>query len=148
MPHTLLCERHLGQNWMCLHTWLQAIFPWTILLNWFLNPIPYGLFDKPNLVGGRCSIANGGYFWFYWGLVLDVKGKNPKAQPSTLKIEAMRRFWKINNVGKNRKKLKISYLAACDSLWSWDPGWTGKNYSGLPFCNSVSLSRTSRSKWN
>ena len=41
---------------------------------------------------------------------MDVKGQNPKAQPSTLKTEAMRRFKKIINFAKNLKKLKIHYL--------------------------------------
>ena len=34
---------------------------------------------------------------FNRGLVLDAKGKNPKAQPSTLKIVDPRDFWKIIN---------------------------------------------------
>ena len=38
---------------------------------------------------------------------MDVNGKNPKVQPSTLKIVALR---KIINLGKNPKRLKIRYL--------------------------------------
>ena len=47
---------------------------------------------------------------FNRGLVLDVKGQNPKAQASTLKIVALRIFWKIINSGKNPEMLKIRYL--------------------------------------
>ena len=46
----------------------------------------------------------------FYILFLDVKGQNPKAQPSTLKIIALRRFWKILNFGENPKSLKICYL--------------------------------------
>ena len=49
-------------------------------------------------------------FFFNRGLVLDVKGQNPKAQPFTLKIVALRNFWKIFNFGKNPKKIKNCYL--------------------------------------
>ena len=41
-----------------------------------------------------CDMAIGGYFHYFFlnrDLVLDVKGQNPKAQPSTFKIEALRR---------------------------------------------------------
>ena len=59
-----------------------------------------------------CYMAIRGYFQFsfFRGLVLDVKGQNPKAQPSTLKIVALRIFWKIINSGKNPEMLKIRYL--------------------------------------
>ena len=36
-----------------------------------------------------------------WDLVLDEKDQNPKAQPSTFKIVALRNFWKINIFGEN-----------------------------------------------
>ena len=49
-------------------------------------------------------------FFFNRGLVLDVKGQNPKAQPSTLKIVALRNFWKIISFGKNPEMLKIRFL--------------------------------------
>ena len=49
-------------------------------------------------------------FFFNRGLVLDVKGQNPKAQPSTLKNVALRIFWKVINSGKNPEMLKIRYL--------------------------------------
>ena len=39
------------------------------------------------------------------GLFLDVKGQNPKAQPSTLNIVALK--LKKNDFGKNPKMLKI-----------------------------------------
>ena len=65
----------------------------------YLNPIPYGLFNKPNLMeGADLPPLLYGYrrifsiFFFNRGLVLDVKGQNPKAQPSTLKIVALRIF--------------------------------------------------------
>ena len=48
--------------------------------------------------------------FFNRGLVFDVKGQNPKAQPSTLKIVALRIFWRIINSGKNPEMLKIRYL--------------------------------------
>ena len=41
---------------------------------------------------------------------MDEKDQNPKAQPSTFKIEALRIFWKIDIFGENPKKLKIRYL--------------------------------------
>ena len=41
---------------------------------------------------------------------MDEKDQNPKAQPSTFKIEALRNFWKIDVFGENPKKLKIRYL--------------------------------------
>ena len=41
---------------------------------------------------------------------MGVKGQNPKAQPSTFKIEALRFFWKIDIFRENPKKLKIRYL--------------------------------------
>ena len=46
------------------------------------------------------------------GLVLDVKGQNSKAQPSTLKIVALRNFKKQNNQywQKNPKKFKTRHL--------------------------------------
>ena len=40
------------------------------------------------------------------GLFLDVKGQNPKAQPSTLNIVALK-LKKKNNFGKNPEILKI-----------------------------------------
>ena len=48
--------------------------------------------------------------FFNRGLVFDVKGQNPNARPCTLKIVALRIFWKIINFGKNPKMLKIRYL--------------------------------------
>ena len=80
--------------------------------------IPYGLLNKPNLMGrGRSDPPLlYGYprtfliLFFNRGLVMDVKGQNPKAQPSTIKIVAPRNYWKIINFGKNPKKLKILYL--------------------------------------
>ena len=67
--------------------------------------------------GGRSAppsyIANGGYFqysFFNRGLVLRVKGQNPKAQPSTLKIVALREFKKKSIVAKILKNLKIQNL--------------------------------------
>ena len=48
--------------------------------------------------------------FFNRGHVLYVKGQNPKAQHSTLKIVAQRIFWKIINFGSNPKKSKIRYL--------------------------------------
>ena len=50
------------------------------------------------------------YFFLNKGLALDVKGQNPKAEPSTFKIVALRIFLKIINFGKNPKVLKIRYL--------------------------------------
>ena len=47
-------------------------------------------------------------FFFNRGLVLDVKGQNPKAQPSTLRIVALRIFEKSSS--KNPNMLKIRYL--------------------------------------
>ena len=46
------------------------------------------------------------------GLVLDVKGQNSKAQPSTSKIVALRNFKKQNNQywQKNPKKFKTRHL--------------------------------------
>ena len=41
---------------------------------------------------------------------MDVKVQNPKAQLSTLKIVALRIFWKIINFGKIPKVLKIRNL--------------------------------------
>ena len=41
---------------------------------------------------------------------MDEKDQNPKAQPSTFKIEALRIFWKIDFFWENPKKLKIRYL--------------------------------------
>ena len=41
---------------------------------------------------------------------MDEKDQNPKAQPSTFKIEAHRIFWKIDILGENPKKLKSRYL--------------------------------------
>ena len=41
---------------------------------------------------------------------MDEKDQNPKAQPSTFKIVALRIFWKIDIFGENPKKLKIRYL--------------------------------------
>ena len=43
---------------------------------------------------GGADMAIGGYFQYFFngGLVLDVRGQNPKAQPSTLKIGALRNF--------------------------------------------------------
>ena len=41
---------------------------------------------------------------------MDKKDQNPKAQPSTFKIEALRIFWKIDIFSENPKKLKIRYL--------------------------------------
>ena len=41
---------------------------------------------------------------------MDEKDQNPKAQPSTFKIEALRIFWKIDIFGENPKKLKFRYL--------------------------------------
>ena len=40
---------------------------------------------------------------------MDVKDQNPKAQPSTIEIVALRYYWKIINFGKNPKKLKIRW---------------------------------------
>ena len=45
-----------------------------------------------------------------WDLVLDVKDQNPKAQPSTFKIVALRVFWNIDIFSKNKKKMKIRYI--------------------------------------
>ena len=45
-----------------------------------------------------------------WDLVLDEKDQNPKAQPSTFEIVALRIFWKIDIFCENPKKLKIRYL--------------------------------------
>ena len=39
-----------------------------------------------------------------------VKGQNPKAQPFTLKIVALRTFGKIIISGKNPEMFKICYL--------------------------------------
>ena len=47
---------------------------------------------------------------FKRGLVLDIKGQNPKAEPSTLRIVALREFRKFINFGKNPKNLKFRYL--------------------------------------
>ena len=52
--------------------------------------------------GGRsaphppCYMAIRGYFHFFSNrdIVLDIKDQNPKAQPSTFKIVALRSFWK------------------------------------------------------
>ena len=54
-----------------------------------LNPIPYGLFNKPKVMGGGRSappsyMANGGYFQY----------SCLTAQPSTLKIVALNFFLK------------------------------------------------------
>ena len=63
----------------------------------YLNSMPYGLFHKPNLTGGQicppllywnCFFN----FFFNRSLVLDVNCQNPKAQPSTLIIVALRYF--------------------------------------------------------
>ena len=50
------------------------------------------------------------YFFLNRNLVLDEKDQNPKAQPSTFKIEPLRFFKKIYIFGENPKKLKIRYL--------------------------------------
>ena len=42
-------------------------------------------------------------FFLNWNLVLYEKDQNPKAQPSTFKIEALRIFWKIDFFGENPK---------------------------------------------
>ena len=49
-------------------------------------------------------------FFLNRDLVLDEKDQNPKAQPSTFKIVALRIFWKIDIFCENPKKLKIRYL--------------------------------------
>ena len=53
---------------------------------------------------------------------MDVKGQNPKAQPSTFKIEALRFFWKIDIFRENPKKLKIRYLEIRCSSEKGPPG--------------------------
>ena len=53
---------------------------------------------------------------------MDVKDQNPKAQPSTFKIEALRIFWKIDIFGENPKKLKIRYLEIRCSSEKGPPG--------------------------
>ena len=61
-----------------------------------VNLISYWLFNKPNLMGGQILLF--GYRriflikFFNRGLVLDVKGQNPKEQPSTLEIVSLRKF--------------------------------------------------------
>ena len=53
---------------------------------------------------------------------MDEKDQNPKAQPSTFKIEALRIFWKIDIFGENPKKLKIRYLEIRCSSEKGPPG--------------------------
>ena len=43
-------------------------------------------------------------------LVLDERDQNPKTQPSTFNIVALRIFWKIYIFEENRKKVKIRFL--------------------------------------
>ena len=93
---------------------LMKFFLWQSLPNSHpcpgLNRNPYGLFNKPKLMGGG-QICPPSYMAIErYFLVLDVKGQNPKAQPSTLKIVALRIFWKIINFGKNPKMLEFCYL--------------------------------------
>ena len=62
-------------------------------------------------------------------LVLDEKDQNPKAQPSTFKIEALRIFWKIDIFGENPKKLKIRYLeirCLIQKRSARDPQWSDR----------------------
>ena len=86
-----------------------AINSLTLFLMAFLtNRTLWGGADLPPLVIWLSEdIFN---IFFNRGHVLDVNGKNPKVQPSTLKIVALRTFWKIINLGKNPKRLKIRYL--------------------------------------
>ena len=53
---------------------------------------------------------------------MDVKGQNPKAQPSTFKIEALRFFWKIDIFRENPEKLRIRYLEIRCSSEKGPPG--------------------------
>ena len=60
---------------------------------------------------------------------MDDKNKNPKAQPSTFKIEALRIFLKIDIVGENPKKLKIRYLeirCLIQKRSARDPQWSDR----------------------
>ena len=41
---------------------------------------------------------------------MDVKGQNPKAEHSTIKMVSLRYYWKIINFSKNPKKLESRYL--------------------------------------
>ena len=77
----------------------------------------YRLFNKRNLKGGQICppllydyLRTFSILFFNRGLVMDVKGQNPKAEPSTIKIVALRYYWKIINFGKKPKKLKSRYL--------------------------------------
>ena len=75
-----------------------------------LNPIPYGLFNKPKVMGGAVIWLSEDIFniLFNRGLVLDLKGQNPKAQPSTLKIVALRIFEKSSILAKFLKCWKFA----------------------------------------
>ena len=70
----------------------------------YFNPFNIGVFNKPKRLGGRSTPL---VIW----VVLDVNGRDPKAQPSTLTIVALRVLWKIFDFCKIPIKLKIRFLA-------------------------------------
>ena len=100
------------------------------------NPHQAGVSESLIRRGGQiCPPLVYGYrrvfslFFLNRDLVLDVKGQNPKAQPSTFKIEALRIFWKINIFGENPKKLKIRYLeirCLIQKRSARDPQWSDR----------------------
>ena len=79
-----------------------------------LNPIHYGLFNKPNLMGGRSAHV---VIWlledifkilFNRGLVLDEKGQNKKAQPFYLKNCSPENFLKNHQIWQKSWNVKNS----------------------------------------
>ena len=95
----------------------------------FINPHQAGVSESLIRRGGQiCPPLVYGYrrvfslFFLNRDLVLDVKGQNPKAQPSTFKIEALRIFWKINIFRETLKMLKIRYLEIRSSSEKGPPG--------------------------
>ena len=75
-------------------------FAYAVLRPLSINPRQVGVSESsirwgggqiwPPLVYGYRRVFS--LFFFNWDLVLDEKGQNPKAQPSTFKIEALRIF--------------------------------------------------------
>ena len=87
---------------ICLKKWTNISQPLLLEKKECLHVLTlslYRLFNKRNLKGGQICppllydyLRTFSILFFNRGLVMDVKGQNPKAEPSTIKIVALRYY--------------------------------------------------------
>ena len=106
-PKSFQAEHFRPKSW--LFTKLNCI-------NCFVNPMPYGLLNNPNLIGGRSALPSFmaiiGYFQkkIYQGFCLQCKGSESKSTALYIKNCSPETLLKNQQFWQNRKLLKIHYL--------------------------------------